>query len=252
VVIVWGSEEDSTTAIKEIIIRAKEATIGIPSETRQALSDGTNGFERILPGADRMYPDTDLPPMRIDQERLNKIKNWLPEQFWIRQLWYKELRIPVDLISELCISKYASLFKQAVKEWNVNPTAAAVFLIQYPKRLKKKGLNIGILNEEIFTNVLKSFADGKIPGDAVLNALNTILKLGLLVENVILSPAKEDEVNNVIFESIEKINNISINDEINKETLLMGAVMNKLRGKIPAPVIAGIIGFRKKGISNVG
>jgi glutamyl-tRNA(Gln) amidotransferase subunit E len=252
VVIVWGSEEDSTTAIKEIIIRAKEATIGIPSETRQALSDGTNGFERILPGADRMYPDTDLPPMRIDQERLNKIKNWLPEQFWIRQLWYKELRIPVDLISELCISKYASLFKQAVKEWNVNPTAAAVFLIQYPKRLKKKGLNIGILNEEIFTNVLKSFADGKIPGDAVLNSLNTILKLGLLVENVILSPAKEDEVNNVISESIEKINNISLNDEINKETLLMGAVMNKLRGKIPAPVIAGIIGFRKKGISNVG
>jgi Glu-tRNA(Gln) amidotransferase subunit E-like FAD-binding protein len=139
-----------------------------------------------------------------------------------------------------------------VKEWNVNPTAAAVFLIQYPKRLKKKGLNIGILNEEIFTNVLKSFADGKIPGDAVLNSLNTILKLGLLVENVILSPAKEDEVNNVISESIEKINNISLNDEINKETLLMGAVMNKLRGKIPAPVIAGIIGFRKKGISNVG
>jgi glutamyl-tRNA(Gln) amidotransferase subunit E len=252
VVIVWGSEEDSTTAIKEIIIRAKEATIGIPSETRQALSDGTNGFERILPGADRMYPDTDLPPMRIDQERLDKIKTWLPEQFWVRQLWYKELGIPADLISELCISKYASLFKQSVKEWNVNPTAAAVFLIQYPKRLKKKGFNIGILNEEIFTKVLKSFADGKIPGDAMLNALNNILKLGLFVENVILSPAKEEEVNNVISESVEKIKNISLNDETNKETLLMGAVMTKLRGKIPASVIAGIIGFRKKGISSVG
>ena len=64
-VIVWGSEEDVQTAVNEIIIRAKEATIGIPSETRQALSDGTNGFERILPGADRMYPDTDLPPKKI-------------------------------------------------------------------------------------------------------------------------------------------------------------------------------------------
>jgi glutamyl-tRNA(Gln) amidotransferase subunit E len=48
-VIVWGNEEDTATAAKEIIIRAHEATIGIPSETRQALSDGTNGFERILP-----------------------------------------------------------------------------------------------------------------------------------------------------------------------------------------------------------
>ena len=57
-------------ASKEIIIRAKEATIGVPSETRQALRDGTNGFERILPGADRMYPDTDLPPTRITEDRL--------------------------------------------------------------------------------------------------------------------------------------------------------------------------------------
>ncbi len=69
-VIVWGSEDDVKTAVNEIIIRAKEATIGIPSETRQAMSDGTNGFERILPGADRMYPDTDLPPKKITKERI--------------------------------------------------------------------------------------------------------------------------------------------------------------------------------------
>ena len=87
-VIVWGSEEDTTTAVKEIIIRAHEATIGIPSETSQALSDGTNGFERILPGADRMYPDTDLPPKKITRDRLSEIKQWLPEQFWKRQEWY--------------------------------------------------------------------------------------------------------------------------------------------------------------------
>ncbi len=65
IVLVWGNEQDTATAVNEIIIRAKEAAIGIPSETRQALRDGTNGFERILPGADRMYPDTDLPPQSV-------------------------------------------------------------------------------------------------------------------------------------------------------------------------------------------
>jgi glutamyl-tRNA(Gln) amidotransferase subunit E len=252
VVIVWGTEEDSNTAVKEIIIRAKESVLGIPSETRQALSDGTNAFERILPGADRMYPDTDLPPMRITQDRLNKIKNWLPEQFWVRQLWYKELSIPDDIIAELCISRYASLFKKAVNEWNVNPTAAAVFLIQYPKRLKKKGFNIEILNEEIFTDVLKSFSNGKIPRDAVLTVLKNILEIGQFLEDVIPVPVNEEEVNKVISDSIEKINNISLNDKLNKESLLMGIIMNKLRGKISALDIAGIIGFRKEGISNVG
>ncbi len=146
-VIVWGSEEDTTTAVKEIIIRVHEATIGIPSETRQALSDGTNGFERILPGADRMYPDTDLPPKKVDKERLDKIKLWIPEQFWKRQKWYHELGIPPDTVEELSISKYAELFKKAVIEWKINPTTAAVVLIQYPKRLKKNGCMIELMNE---------------------------------------------------------------------------------------------------------
>ena len=139
-VIVWGTESDMDTAAKEIIIRAKEATIGIPSETRQALSDGTNGFERILPGADRMYPDTDLPPKKITDEQLNKIRQWLPEQFWVREKWYRELGIPEDTVSDLSTSYLAEIFKTAVKKWKVNPVTAAVFLIQYPKRLRKKGL----------------------------------------------------------------------------------------------------------------
>jgi glutamyl-tRNA(Gln) amidotransferase subunit E len=251
VVIVWGSEDDSNTAVKEIIIRAKEAIIGVPSETRQALSDGTNGFERILPGADRMYPDTDLPPMRIIQDRLDKIKNWIPEQFWVRQIWYKELGIPADLISELCISNYASLFKQAVKEWKVNPTGAAVFLIQYPKRLKKKGYNIGILNENIFYKMLRVFSDKKMPFDAVLTILERIIERGQFTDDMIPVYANQDEINNVIRNSIEEINNIRLNDESNKEALLMGSIMSKLRGKVPASIISGMVGFRKKRISNV-
>jgi len=69
-ILVWGPESDVNMAVDEIKIRAREATIGIPNETRQALPDSTNGFERILPGADRMYPDTDLPPLEITSERL--------------------------------------------------------------------------------------------------------------------------------------------------------------------------------------
>ncbi|MDX1702240.1 MAG: Glu-tRNA(Gln) amidotransferase subunit GatE, partial [Melioribacteraceae bacterium] len=129
-ILVWGREEDTTTAVNEVIIRAKEATIGIPSETRQALSDGTNGFERILPGADRMYPDTDLPPKIILEDDLENIKQWLPEKFWIRQKWYKELGIPDDTIEELSISIFANLFKEAVLKWKLNPVLVAVVLIQ--------------------------------------------------------------------------------------------------------------------------
>ena len=74
VIVVWGSGDDAATAVREVAIRAREATVGVPNETRQALDDGTNGFERILPGADRMYPDTDLPPIALDDPRVDALR----------------------------------------------------------------------------------------------------------------------------------------------------------------------------------
>jgi len=250
VVIVWGTEDDSDTAVKEIIIRAKEAAIGVPSETRQALSDGTNGFERILPGADRMYPDTDLPPMSITQSRLDKIKSWIPEQHWVRQEWYRKLGIPEDTVKDLSVSVYAELFKKAVNEWKSDPVSAAVILIQYPKRLKKKFPDISTLNEGVFYKILKWLAEGKIPRDAVLSIMINVLELGYFVEEVIPAPASEGEVKQELINSNLVLDNISLRRDSNKERIMMGLVMKKLRGKVDATFIAGKIGFRKEEVKN--
>ncbi|OGU70525.1 MAG: glutamyl-tRNA(Gln) amidotransferase subunit E [Ignavibacteria bacterium RBG_16_34_14] len=245
-VIVWGSEEDTTTAVKEIIIRVHEATIGIPSETRQALSDGTNGFERILPGADRMYPDTDLPPKKVDKERLDKIKLWIPEQFWKRQKWYHELGIPPDTVEELSISKYAELFKKAVIEWKINPTTAAVVLIQYPKRLKKNGCMIELMNEEMFEKVLKSYADGRIPQDALLKVLRTVAELGVFTKEVIQSQLSEQELEKEIARVKDKVSTLKIKRKENYPEILMGKLMEKVRGRIDAKIVAKKVGFLGK------
>ncbi len=243
-VIVWGSEEDVQTAVNEIIIRAREATIGIPSETRQALSDGTNGFERILPGADRMYPDTDLPPKKITKEKLDNIKQGLPEQFWKRIEWYSKLGIPKDTVEELSVSKYAELFKKAVNEWEINPTTAAVFLIQFPKRLKKYGILEEWLNETLLENILKSYADGRIPKDALLIKLRTTAELGAFTEEVISNPADEKEINDIIKNLGSGFEKIKLFNPENKNALLMGMIMKKLRGKVPAKIVADKIGFK--------
>lgn len=256
VVIVWGNEEDSETAVKEIIIRAHEATIGIPSETRQALSDGTNGFERILPGADRMYPDTDLPPKKITKERLEKIKMWLPEQFWRRQEWYRQLGIPSDLIEELSISEYAELFRNAVNEWNVNPTTAAVFLIQYTKRLKKNDVLVQRtpygewMNERMLEGILKSYAEGKIPQDALLTVLRTSVELGVFTDEILLPRINDKELADEIVKTKIQLDRIKLKQEKNYAEILMGMLMKKLRGRVDAKTAAEKVGFLGKGRHN--
>jgi glutamyl-tRNA(Gln) amidotransferase subunit E len=114
VFVVWGRKQDTETAVREIAIRAREATGGVPQETRQALDDGTNGFERILPGADRMYPDTDLPPIPLGDERVQSIRDALPQRPWERKAQLLEMGVGEDLAERLSRHRAWHLFKHLV------------------------------------------------------------------------------------------------------------------------------------------
>jgi glutamyl-tRNA(Gln) amidotransferase subunit E len=131
VLVVWGRQRDAETAAREIVIRARDATEGVPGETRQALDDGTNGFERILPGADRMYPDTDLPPIRITDERLDNIVSNLPARPWERREALEHLGVGADLAERLSRHPAHDLFIEllAVADGAVAPTSLASLLL---------------------------------------------------------------------------------------------------------------------------
>ena len=109
-VTVWGPADDVDTALREILARASEAFVGVPSETRQAHADGTTGFERILPGAERMYPDTDTPPVPIPDGWVHEIEERLPERPWQRQQRYEKLGIPAGHAARLSRAPWADLF----------------------------------------------------------------------------------------------------------------------------------------------
>ena len=131
VLVVWGRQRDAETAAREIVIRARDAVDGVPGETRQALDDGTNGFERILPGADRMYPDTDLPPIRITDERLDRIVSNLPARPWERREALEHVGVGADLAERLSRHPAHDLFYEllAVADGAVAPTLLASLLL---------------------------------------------------------------------------------------------------------------------------
>jgi glutamyl-tRNA(Gln) amidotransferase subunit E len=190
-----------------------------------------------------MYPDTDLPPKKISEDRLNELKKWLPEKFWDRIKWYKELEIPEDTISDLSISEYAALFKTAVKEWKVNPTTAAVVLIQYPKRLKKTGYNTELLNENIYSEILKAYSENRIPRDAILSAIQNVIELGLFTVEIFSKPINDEELDTQIESASEDVKKMRLYNEKKTEHILMGLLMKKLRGRVGAPYVAEKIGY---------
>ncbi len=138
IIVVWGAPEDLVTAVKEIAIRAEEAIDGVCNETRQALPDGTNGFERILPGPNRMYPDTDLPPIAITTEHMERIAASLPERPWERRNRYVENGLREDLARRMSISPLRFVFDRLVEKTPYPPLSLAVFLLDILRRLRKK------------------------------------------------------------------------------------------------------------------
>ena len=236
-VIVWGSKEDAKTGAQEIAIRAKEATVGIPSETRQALHDGTNGFERILPGPDRMYPDTDLPPKKVTEERLERIRKSLPVPIWTRESFYHELHIPEDVVRPLAVSRLSGLFETLVKDWKVGPTFASVALIQFPKRLRKRGLDPGRVTEAIFKDIFKLYKDGKISRDGVYLAMSEVAaNSGLDATDPPTVPSSAD-IEALVRRAADRLACLEIHNPPKREHILTGLVMNEVRGLVEGSAV---------------
>jgi glutamyl-tRNA(Gln) amidotransferase subunit E len=133
ILVVWGRQRDTETAAREIVLRARDALAGVPGETRQALDDGTNGFERILPGADRMYPDTDLPPIVVADARLEAACTGLPQRPWERRAHLVEIGVGDDLAERLSRHPSFALFEELVCDLphggGLTPTGLASLLL---------------------------------------------------------------------------------------------------------------------------
>ncbi len=229
-VIVWGDEQDAETGASEIVIRAKEATIGIPSETRQAMRDGTNGFERILPGPQRMYPDTDLPPLNVAPERREKIRSGLPDSFWERESGYYKLGLPPAIAKPLAISRFADLFEKIVNEFEIDPKLSGFALVEYPKKMKKIGFDPEKINPEDAEQIFKAYSDKKIVKAGIMYAMKKVAEAGEVTEDALKKPYSDDEIKDHIKKSLEKFENISLRKPKMKTKVLMGEVMDELRG----------------------
>jgi glutamyl-tRNA(Gln) amidotransferase subunit E len=237
IVLVWGNEEDVKTAVKEIQIRAKEATIGVPSETRQALIDGTNGFERILPGPERMYPDTDLPPKAITNERVQKIKLQMPLAYWEVENQFEKYKLKDYQIKKLSITKYGNLFKKIVEEYNVDKEFVANILVDQLTALERKDYDISKLSDNDFIKIFTTYKKGEITKKGVVITINNILKKGLSVDEAFPKKIDEYDMNQIMNKEYKLLLAGIIYNKKNIPSLLLGKIMNYYNGRIDGSVI---------------
>jgi glutamyl-tRNA(Gln) amidotransferase subunit E len=157
-VAVWGPEDDTVTAVNEIRLRYADALDGVPNETRQPFSDGSTDFERILPGPDRMYPDTDSPPSRVTRERVDRLRAGLAEPPWERERRYGAVGVPAGTIHYLIRRRGADLVDLVVRDAGADLRWACFFFGERVKALRRAGLPVDAIASERWLELFRAFA----------------------------------------------------------------------------------------------
>jgi len=127
-ILLWGPPEDIPTALETVEERIQLAFTGVPNETRKSFQDGTTIFERVLPGKDRMYPDTDSAPIPLHDDQIEEIKSGLPDLVSDRIKQMKKWEIPEDTYKYLLSKNLYPLMVSISEDFGFEPRTVGIFL----------------------------------------------------------------------------------------------------------------------------
>jgi glutamyl-tRNA(Gln) amidotransferase subunit E len=237
-VIIGGPKDKVEFAVKAIIERLKMTLIGVPAETRAATLEGKTSFSRPRPGAARMYPETDIPPISIDKSLLNSLSDKIPKS------WDDNIKILAEKYSlnkkiaeQIFDSNYFTIFEKIVASVKIEPTFVASKLTEDLVNLERQGLDVMLLTEDILMDVFKKLDARIIAKESIVLIFEKILRKEVkTVDEAItalgITSITDQELDMAIDRILEQ--NISIIRQKGTESsgMLMGRIMAIFRGKV--------------------
>jgi Glu-tRNA(Gln) amidotransferase subunit E-like FAD-binding protein len=210
----------------------------IHSEVRNALADGSTEFLRPMPGSARMYPETDLPLLKISREMINNAKNKMPKTKEEIEKELKSSGLNEELIKLILNEEKLEEFKFLLKFINDNNLAAKVLMI-YPKEIashkkidEKKIYEI--LNLDVLSSILEKVENKKISRDKIKIVMERIIEGKNLEEASKFEEKDTSTIEERIFNLLKEKPGLS-------ENAYMGILMKELKGIMTPNDILSII-----------
>jgi glutamyl-tRNA(Gln) amidotransferase subunit E len=172
-VLLMGVEEKELEEAARIVAdRLNMAPLGVPEETRAANPDGTTKFLRPRPGAARMYPETDLPPIKITFELVKKAEEVARVSLEGKLNELVSMGLSRDLALQLIKSPHLEKFDEYVERFkSVPPQLIATILLNVARALSREGVEV---TEEKLISVFEALDRRVITKEAVEDVLRNM------------------------------------------------------------------------------
>ena len=235
--IIAGATSKIDYAIESIINRINEAVKGVPAETRLATPTGETVYLRPRPGASRMYPETDIPPILVTDDEVHTAKQNIPKS-WDESLQnlQKKYQLNAQLAEQIFDSEYLELFENICKDNKSSPNFVASTFSSTIRNLERKGLDSTLLNPREISKTFEFLNQDKLSKESIEIIFEQIMSgkaksVEEAIQKASLATLTDSELAKICKEIVEQ--NYKIIDSQGERAIgpLMGIVMKQTRGK---------------------
>jgi glutamyl-tRNA(Gln) amidotransferase subunit E len=237
-ILIAGSRILLDTIIFELFNRIKKSFSGAVPETRSVRLDGVTVFSRPRPGSSRMYPETDIPYIPIDDNQLKELSKNIPQP-WnkIIDKICRKYGINRTLAENIFDSRYFTLFEKIVSHISIGPSFIISKLTEDLVSLEREGYDTSILTDDVLFYLFMQLNNSRISKESIPIILEKLLKKEVNdVDEIIMSfrtnSVTEEYVDKTINRIIDENETVISQKGFDAVGLLMGRCMAILRGKI--------------------
>ncbi len=209
----------------------------LKGEVRNALPDGKTKFLRPMSGAARMYPETDLPLLKISRDMINEAKKTLPKLQSEVEEELKVTGLSQEMLKLLLQEELLQEFEALLKLYN-HPNFIVKALILWRKEIaNREKLNEKKMQERLSVDIIESIiekvAKKKIREEDVKGIMQELAR-GKSFDDAMKIEKKEINLEEKIMNIIKEKPGLSAN-------AYMGLIMKEFKGKIDAREVMGTI-----------
>ena len=249
IVIVADREDKALRALEAVAERARHALRGVPAETRAAREDGTTRYMRPRPGAARMYPETDIPPVEVTEELLGEADKYVPEPFDVKlRRFVEEYGLSRELAEAILKNIRLDLFEKLVEEYRrrLPATLIASTIENTIKMLRGEGVPVENITDNHIEETLRLVAEGKVAKEAIPEILAHLARhpeeaAEEAAEKLGLTSIPREKLVEIIDKVIEENMDKILSRREKAFGLVMGRVMAVVRGRADGKLVASLV-----------
>jgi glutamyl-tRNA(Gln) amidotransferase subunit E len=205
-VVVVGPERNAMHAMKKVVERVKMALDGVPQETRRLLPNGNSEFLRVIHGKERIYPDTDTPPIVIARDEVEELRCKVGRRPWEI---HEELQTKYSLneyqVDQLIRREKIEKFYTFTEELGLGGSLTYRLLIELPRSGRKKGV---LLSDETIVKLAEALSHKAAIPEQVnllvdLFAEEPALEMDEALKKLHVSPVRRDKLELIIAKQLE-------------------------------------------------